>query len=365
LICSILPVVAISNGNPLASFEHVIAQQNATDNLEQDSSPIPTMIDNVRASVVGIILPNTLEENLGTNYEYDGSGFVYDVEDDIVYVITNEHVISDLSENETVDVHFIDNGALFEANVTGADSVADIAVLEVTLDSNQTTSSSPIEPLTLANSSDIHQGQQVFAIGSPFPTDASIPNLVTSGIISKSSYTYEDEEGGIIGAIVSDVPIVGGNSGGPLLNADGAVIGMIASGDEDDVQCCSYAIPSNTLKQIVPVLIENGEYSRPSIGFTPQTLAMDESTMPAEQKGIAIHSIERGGPADEAGLVGSTINQFGELQIGDIITVVDGKPIATAEEFEAYIVQNKVTGEDVDLTVSRNGTIDNTTITLE
>jgi serine protease Do len=127
------------------------------------------MIEDVRDSVVGIILPG---ENLGANYEYDGSGFVYNVDDNKAYIITNEHVISDYV-NETVDAHFIDNGDLFEANVTRTDPVADIAILEITLDSNRTTT--PIEPLTLANSSDIRQGQQVFAIGSPFPTDESIP----------------------------------------------------------------------------------------------------------------------------------------------------------------------------------------------
>jgi S1-C subfamily serine protease len=269
LTCSILSLVAINNNSPLPSIEYVIAQQNTTDNSDSKLSPIPTMIENVRDSIVGIILPGA---NLGPNYEYDGLAFVYAVEDDIVYVITNEHVISDLSENETVDVHFIDNGAIFKANVTGADSVADVAVLEITLNSNQTSHSSPIEPLTLANSSDIRQGQQVFAIGSPFPTDASIPNAVISGKISKPFYTFEVEGDTIIGAIASDVPIVGGNSGGPLLDMNGEVIGMIVASDEDDVLCCSYAIPSNTLNQIVPVLIEEGEYSHPSIGLTPQTL---------------------------------------------------------------------------------------------
>jgi hypothetical protein len=88
-----------------------------------------------------------------------------------MHVTANEHVISDY-ENEIVDVHFIDNGALFEANVTSTDPEADIAVLEITLDSNQTTSS-PIEPLILANSSEIRQGQQVLAI-SPVIASSSV-----------------------------------------------------------------------------------------------------------------------------------------------------------------------------------------------
>jgi S1-C subfamily serine protease len=257
----------------------------------------------------------------------------------------------------------IDNGALFEANVTSTDPVADIAVLEIIMDFNQTTGT-PIEALTLANSSEIRQGQQVFAIGSPFPSDASIPNTVTSGIISNPAYTFDDDSGKIIGAVVIDVPTVDGNSGGPLLNTEGEVIGMVAAGD-NDVQCCSYAIPSNTIKQIVPVLIEDEEYLHPWIGLIPQTLGITESARLANVEGVGIHSIERDGPALLAGLKDSTVNQFGELQIGDIITAVDGKLITTAEKFEQYIDQNKMAGEDVELTISRNGTIQDTTITLE
>jgi S1-C subfamily serine protease len=354
-------IISVNYDNPFVGVEYATAQQNITSNLEKDfTSQVLAMIGNLRDSVVGIILPSTSEENLGPNYIYDGSGFVYEIEGDKTYVVTNEHIVSDY-ENEIVGVHFIDNGALFEANVTSTDPVADIAVLEITMGSNQTTS--PIEPLTLVNSSEIRQGQRVLAICSPFPTDASIPNIVTSGVISKPAYTYDDEDGKIIGAIVIDVPIVGGNSGGPLLNMEGEVIGMVAAGD--DVQCCSYAIPSNTIKQIVPVLIEDEEYLHPWIGLIPQTLGITESTRLANVEGVGIHSIERDGPAHLAGLKGSTVNQFGELQIGDIITAVDGKPITTAEEFEQYIDQNKMAGEDVELTISRNSTIQDSIITLE
>jgi S1-C subfamily serine protease len=222
----------------------------------------------------------------------------------------------------------------------------------------------PVEPLILANSSEIRQGQQVFAIGSPFLTDESIPNTVTSGIISEPVYTFEDEEGKIIGGIASDVPTVGGNSGGPILNMDGKVIGMIVSGDDDE-QCCSYAIPSNAIEKIVPVLIEDGNYSHPRIGLTPQTLAMSGSAMPTGLKGVGIYSIDRDGPANEAGLKVSTVNQFGDVQMGDIITAIDGKPITTTDEFEAYIDQNKMVGEDVDLTIYRNGTIVHAIVTLK
>jgi S1-C subfamily serine protease len=361
VIFAIFGLISVNYENPLVSVEYATAQQNITSNLEKDfTSQVSTMIRNVRDSVVGIILPSTSEENLGPDYIYDGSGFVYKKVGDKAYIVTNDHVVSDY-ENEIVGVHFIDNGALFEANVTSTDPVADIAVLEITMGSNQTTDS-PIEPLTLANSSEIRQGQQVLAIGSPSPTDTSIPNIVTSGIISKTAYTFEDEGGKIIGAVVIDVPIVGGNSGGPLLNMEGEVIGMVAAGD--DVQCCSYAIPSNTIKQIVPVLIEDEEYIHPWIGLIPHSLGITEYTRLANVEGVGIHSIERDGPAHLAGLKGSTVNQFGELQIGDIITAVDGKPTATAEEFEQYIDQNKMAGESVELTISRNGTIQDVTITL-
>lgn len=231
---------------------------------------------------------------------------------------------------------------------------------------NQTTSSS-IEPLTLANSSYIHQGQQVFAVGSPFLTDASYPNIVTSGIVSKPVHTvttFSDGSDAIVGGIVSDQSIADGSSGGPLLNTRGEVIGMVTASDDFD-QCCSYAVPSNIIKQVAPVLIEGEEYIHPWIGLIPRSLALSDTAQSGNIKGVAVHSIERDGPSHIAGLKGSTVNQFGELQMGDIITAVDGKPITTAEEFEAYIDQNKMIGENVDLTIYRNGTVEHAIVALE
>jgi serine protease Do len=118
VIFAIFGLISVNYENPLVSVEYATAQQNITSNLEKDfTSQVSTMIRNVRDSVVGIILPSTSEENLGPDYIYDGSGFVYKKVGDKAYIVTNDHVVSDY-ENEIVGVHFIDNGALFEANVT-------------------------------------------------------------------------------------------------------------------------------------------------------------------------------------------------------------------------------------------------------
>jgi serine protease Do len=140
----------------------------------------------------------------------------------------------------------------------------------------------------------------------------------------------------------------------------GAVIGMMTTSDDGE-PCCSYAIPSNTINYIVPTLIENGKYEHTWIGLTPNTLFTTDEDI----KGVSVYSIDEGGPADMEEIRGSTVNQFGEIDLGDIITAIDGKPITTADEFEAYIVQNKSVGDDVELTIYRNGTTQQIPVTLE
>jgi S1-C subfamily serine protease len=160
---------------------------------------------------------------------------------------------------------------------------------------------------------------------------------------------------------VTDAPILSGNSGGPLLNMTGAVIGMMTTSDDGE-PCCSFAIPSNTISHIVPTLIKFHKYEHPWIGLTPRTLP---SISDEDIKGVSVYSIDEGGPAHEERLRGSTVNQFGKLQMGDMITAVDGRPITSADEFETYIDQNKSVGDGVELTIYRNGTTQQKTVILE
>ena len=224
----------------------------------------------VEKSIVGITTPETIEkeeedDDSDSDLKYDGSGFVYAKEDEnIVQIVTNEHVIED---SDTVRVTFSD-GSTYTANVLGSDSQGDIAVLEIIMNSSTTQQQQSPEPLAIGNSSELQIGEPAIAIGYPFLGEQSFSNLLTSGVISEIGIDVrgfgeeeEDEEEDIppiLNAIVTDAAIADGNSGGPLFNIEGQVIGMTTTSDEDS-PCCTYAIPSNTITRIVPVLVENGE----------------------------------------------------------------------------------------------------------
>jgi S1-C subfamily serine protease len=245
----------------------LIPVQEAVSQQEQQLSA-DAIFKMVEKSVVGITTPETIEEEEGDDSDsdliYDGSGFVYAKEDEnIVQIVTNEHVVED---SDTVRVTFSD-GSTYTANVLGSDFQEDIAVLEIIMNAS-TTQQQPPKPLAIGNSSELQIGEPAIAIGYPFIGEQSFSNLLTSGVISDIGIEvrgFEDEEDEededippILNAIVTDAATADGNSGGPLFNIQGQVIGMTTAGDEDS-PCCTYAIPSNTITRVVPMLVENGE----------------------------------------------------------------------------------------------------------
>jgi S1-C subfamily serine protease len=327
-----------------------------------ESVTLPSVIDKVSNSVVGIVIPSIAEAISGANPTFDGSGFVYDKEGKVSHIVTNEHVVSGFEE-EPLYVYFQD-GSRYTASVIGTDPIADIAVLEIIWNASK-----PLQPLTMGNSSNLRVGEEVIAMGNPFITE-SYANLVTKGIISKlgvEAETGDDFEGStrILDAIVTDTVIDDGSSGGPLINNQGQVIGMTTAADDN--QCCAYAVSSNAISRIVPVLIEEQEYIHPSIGLIPVTLNSDpkaRESIPENIQGVFVKTIEAEGPAHGVGLRGSTVNEFGEVKLGDIITAIDRKPVISADEFNAVIDQHSV-GDSVNLTFYRNGTLQSVNATLE
>ena len=302
----------------------------------------------------------------------EGSGFVYANAGNIVYIVTNTHVVvsenpdrqteDDTVENDTVEISFSD-GSTYTANVSGIDLQGDIAFLKIIW--NTTTQNQSPEPLTMGNSSELHVGEQVIAIGSPTPDEQPYFNLLTSGVISKVGIEAlvpdpDIRAESILNAIVTDAVIDDGSSGGPLLNMEGQVIGMNTAADEESA-CCTYAIPSNTITHIIPVLNMTGQYVHPYIGLESRTLtshliAENYENLQNTLKGVLVTQIDKDGPAHIAGINGSVRDQFGELSSGDIITAIDGKPITTADEFNGYIDENKYVNDNVTLTLYKNGT---------
>lgn len=287
--------------------------------------------------------------------EGTGSGFVLDTQGRIV---TNYHVIADAEEVEVV----LADGTAATARVIGADAYYDLAVLQINVDPSR------LHPVELGSSSDLRVGQRVIAIGNPFGLDRTL----TTGVISALGRTIERESGPALGeAIQTDAAINPGNSGGPLLDSRGRVIGIntaIQSPSGGSVGI-GFAVPVDIIKRVVPELIARGRYPHPTLGFDAYELTYEVRPSPdGPQKGLWVVRVAPGGPADRAGLQAADIRRDarGRLVIvgGDIVTAIDGHPIATRDDLTLYLEAHKRVGDQVQLTVVRGGEILTLTATL-
>jgi S1-C subfamily serine protease len=325
-------------------------QQNTNSSSYATSLPLKTIFKQAEASVVQITskIPAAADPlNPQSNATTLGSGFVYDSQG---HIITNGHVVGDA---KIVDVTFVD-GNRYTAKVIGTDIYSDIAVLQISQNNTQAQQPlSSVKPLALSNSSKLEVGDQVIAIGNPF----GLSDTMTTGIVSGVGRLLPAASGigfSIPNTIQTDAPINPGNSGGPLLNTQGQVIGMntaifSATGTFSGI---GFAIPSNTIIRIAPALIEKGYYLHPYLGLNGATLTSDLSQ---NLKGIYIDTITKNGPADKAGVYGSTIDQYSKKHAGDVIIGVDGHNIVRIDDLISYIDQHKSVGDTITLTVYRNG----------
>ena len=334
-------------------------QQNANSSSSATSLPLKTIFKQAEASVVQITskIPAAADPlNPQSNATTLGSGFVYDSQG---HIITNGHVVGDA---KIVDVTFVD-GNRYTAKVIGTDIYSDIAVLQISQNNTQAQQLlSSVKPLALSNSSKLEVGDQVIAIGNPF----GLSDTMTTGIVSGVGRLLPAASGigfSIPNTIQTDAPINPGNSGGPLLNTQGQVIGMntaifSATGTFSGI---GFAIPSNTIIRIAPALIEKGYYLHPYLGLNGATLTSDLSqnltggAAATNLKGIYIDTITKNGPADKAGVHGSTIDQYSKKHAGDVIIGVDGHNIVRIDDLISYIDQHKSVGDTITLTVYRNG----------
>jgi S1-C subfamily serine protease len=279
-----------------------------------------------------------------------GSGFVYDK---LGRIITNNHVVGNA---KIVDVTFVD-GNRYTAKVIGNDIYSDIAVLQIIENVSQ-----PLNPLVIGNSSKLDVGDPVIAIGHPFGLD----NTMTAGIIGQTRYLLSIPELGVFtpDVIQTDAAINPGNSGGPLLNMQGQVIGINIGrigpvGSPGPYPGLTVAVPSSTITRIVPTLIEKGIYAHPYIGLAGATLTSDLAEtingLPRNLKGILVNSIVSESPADKAGVQGSTIDKYSKTHGGDIITAIDGHDVMRIEDLLSYIEDHKFVGNNVTLTIYRDG----------
>jgi S1-C subfamily serine protease len=346
--------IIVTLGPTLSGSYNLVAQEEVNQQQQQlQPLSIYDIFNKVEDSVVQIttsVPPSTIPtpDRQQENRTALGSGFVYDNNG---YIVTNNHVVANA---RIVDITFID-GSRYTANVTGRDVYSDLAVLKIV---ENFTQAELAPPLTLGNSSELKVGDQVVAIGNPFGLEGSI----TTGIVSQTGRLLPLEETGfsVPNAIQTDALINPGNSGGPLLNMKSEIIGVNTAGIFPGN--IGFAVPSNAVKRIVPILIETGNYTHPWLGMTGGPVTSDVAQREGLErnfKGIIVDTIVKNSPADKAGINGSITNQYGERLGGDIITAVDGNPVIRMEDLISYLETEKSVDQNMTLTVYKDGkTID-------
>ncbi|HZA48182.1 MAG TPA: trypsin-like peptidase domain-containing protein [Nitrososphaera sp.] len=280
-----------------------------------------------------------------------GSGFVYD---DNGHIITNHHVVS--GGGNRLDVTFPD-GTVYRASLIGSDPSADIAVLYV-----EEVSKEKLLPLSLADSSRVRVGERVAAIGNPFGLSGSLSTGIVSGV--GRQIPAQQEEGFTIPDVIqTDAPINPGNSGGPLLNMRDEVIGINSAIYSTTGQFAGvgFAIPSNTIAQVVPSLITTGSYQHPWLGVAGRdmTPGIADRLGLDEPRGFLVMDVVAGSPAEKAGILkGNEDIVIDGIPIklgGDVIIAVDNNTVRKIDDLLAYVEMEKSVGDDLELTILRQG----------
>ncbi len=273
-----------------------------------------------------------------------GSGFILDKTG---HVLTNFHVVE--NANRGIEVQ-LSNKHKYTARVIGTDKTHDLALLQI--------DAPDLQPVTLADSSELSVGQKVYAIGNPF----GLAGTMTRGIIS-SIRSIRGSEGAapIEDAIQTDAAINPGNSGGPLLNLHGDVIGintMIASNGAEQSSGIGFAIPINTAKAVLGDLTRYGKVKRPSLGIVSFAIGPDlaEQMGLAADYGVLIQKVIPGGAAERAGLRGGNQQAYlGNTPImigGDLIVAIDGQQVTDPQDIGA-IMDNHQAGDTISVTILR------------
>jgi S1-C subfamily serine protease len=284
-----------------------------------------------------------------------GSGFVIDRQG---HIITNAHVVLDAQQ---VEVGF-SNGATYEAEVVGADRATDIAVLKVDVPADA------LRPLPLGSARDVQVGDPVVAIGNPLGTERTL----TAGIVSAVSREIESLEQGvqIYGVIQTDASINHGNSGGPLIDADGRVIGVnsqILSENNGNVGI-GFAVPVDTARRVAEEIVDTGRASHTWLGIEGTELTAEiaeQRDLP--ESGVLVGRVVEGSPAERAGLRGgdeqATVDGQTLTLGGDVITRIDGREVRTFSDLAQTIAEHQA-GDRIQLTIVRDGETRTVSVTL-
>jgi S1-C subfamily serine protease len=364
LACSLS---AAERGNNQAAATDVVTPAIRVESVaDLSSTPVPerVMIDadaeeQLLINIYERVNPAVVNIDVAANAFGDlsefgsGSGFVIDKEG---HIVTNNHVIEDADQ---VRVTFFD-GVVVTAETVARDEDSDLAVVQVDVDPER------LVPLEFGSSTDLRVGQRVIAIGNPW----DLGGTMTVGIVSALGRSLpgrisEQGQYSIPDLIQTDAAINPGNSGGPLVDSSGQVVG-INSAIRSEGRFNSgvgFAVPVDIVKRVVPALISEGRYRYPYLGISSNNLVTvadlaEELNLPV-QRGVLIAEATPGFPADEAGLRGGTeqINFLGQPVVigGDIILAIDDYQLRDFDDLIAYLIRETSVGQEVTLTVLRDG----------
>jgi S1-C subfamily serine protease len=308
--------------------QELYLDEKQTINLFKEASPSVTFIT-TKVNVRDFWTRNIYSVPRGT-----GSGFVWDERG---HIVTNYHVIKGASE---ASIRFND-GKNYQASLVGASPEHDLAVLKISSIFDKKT------PLKIGTSDDLQVGQKVFAIGNPFGLDYTL----TSGIISALNRTLPTENNfAIENLIQTDAAINPGNSGGPLLDSSGRLIGVNTaiyspSGASAGV---GFAVPVDIVNKVVSSIIAKGQYIRPTLGISINEELNQMIQREYNIRGVLVLNVQKGSPAQKAGLRGSKIDRYENIMLGDVITHIDGKRVDSSMKLLNVLDEYKI-GDSVTL----------------
>ena len=281
-----------------------------------------------------------------TRGEGSGSGFVWDEDG---HVVTNYHVIQNAG---TITVRFF-NGREYRADIVAQDPAADLAVIKlIGLDHELT-------PISIGTSLELRPGDTAIALGNPFGQDFTMTTGIVSAIARTISSGFSSYS--IPSVIQTDAAINPGNSGGPLLDLNGAVIGVNTQIVSETAQSSGvgFAVPVDLVKRVVPSLIENGEYVYPLMGISGNEVELtlrENVGLPANLVGAYVTSVSPNGPADLAGIRGDSGTQFSGLNFdGDVIVSINSVRMESMDDLIGYLALNTSPGEEIIVGVFRDG----------
>jgi S1-C subfamily serine protease len=355
--------------NQVAALQGQLTQMQSTENLtlsnvtvySGDNVSISQLYAHIADSVVVIRGMITQHDIFGRAYysQVQGSGFVYDLTGDNV-VVTNYHVVSDTT-NITVT---FSNGNAYPATVLGSDPYAELAVLSVDAPEDE------YVPIEIASSSNLKVGDPVMVVGTPY----GLAGSMSTGFVSALGRTLTAETTGgyvIANVIQTTAPLNPGNSGGPVLNYDGQVVG-IATAIVENSQGLGFAIPSNTILREISDLVNTGSYdNHPWLGAsgTDMNYEIAERIGANVTYGWLIAKVTSGGPADQAGLQGGTEQvTIGDQTVvigGDIIVAIDGTRITSIDDLSAYLEEYTLPGQTISVTIVRDNQTSNVSLELD